>query len=234
MSEPSPARSPIRRADALAEGRDRGPILIVGGDPTVDRVRLAGRTTLWVLLAALTAALGMTLVSAAATPIGWVVTAAAAVAGFAAPLAWQRYRRRGASPRAVWHLSPRWAEPVTRATNQAARLRLLAERSPSGPLADHFERLADTADNYVVSLHDAAIAADGSDGPVPFGDPELEADMRRINDGLAELVEAAERLRAVQRRQLETSPLADLTAETDRLAAVLDGDLELGSDHRRL
>jgi hypothetical protein len=199
--------------------------LLVGGNPAVDGVHLAGRTTVWVLVASLTAALALTAISLAATPIGWLVTGLAALFGLVAPWAWQRRRGIGSNSLAAWHLAPRWVEPVTLAANKAERLRRLAERAPSGPVAEHLGRLANSADGYVIALHETALAADAATGGDPaIDDPELLADMQRINNELADLVDAAERLRDAQRRHLETSPIAELTAETERLTAVLDND----------
>jgi hypothetical protein len=114
---------------------------------------------------------------------------------------------------------------VTRAATQAERLHRLAERAPSGPVAQHFEQLAETADGYVRALYEAALQADAvTSGDPGSSDSELEADMREINAGLADLVAAAERLRVAQQRHLTPSPLAELTAETDRLAMALDDD----------
>lgn len=221
-----PGRGPARAAPGPA-GRDRRPIVVIGGDPSIERFHLFGRTTIAVLTAALAASVGLTIISAAQTPIGWAITALAAAIALVVPTAWHRLQSKGGTKLPVWQLAPRWAEPVAKAAIQAERLRQLAERSPVGPIADHFDRLATTAEGYVVALHHAATSADAAaGGDRSVTDPELERDMRRIIGGLTELVEAAEALRAAQRRHLETSPIADLTAETERLTATIEAGVD--------
>ena len=222
-SAPRPIRSggpaPFRSA------RDRISLEVVGGNPSVDRVHLVGRTTISVLAATLTMAIGLTIVSAAQNPIGWTLTAFAALVGLIAPWLWARLQstRTGTTQLPIWQLAPHWAEPVAAAATKAERLAHLAERSPPGPVADHFDHLAQSAQGYVLAIHQAAVAADAATGSaLNAHDPELEHDMERIVAELAELVEAAEKLRRAQRRHLETSPLAELTAQTEQLTEIIE------------
>ncbi|MGI9614957.1 MAG: hypothetical protein ACR2QO_18750 [Acidimicrobiales bacterium] len=226
MSKASPSRGPKPRAGSTPAGRDRRPLLIAGGEPTVDRVHLAGRMTLSVLIASLCAAIALSLFAVADTPLGWGLTGAAALAGLAVPWAWYRFGGSEDTPLAISRLAPTWVELVTQAASHADRLGNLADRSPTGAVAEHLARLADTADSYVLAMYDAA-RRDGEStaGSSAAADPELRADMQQINAGLAELVEAAERLWAAQQRHLTPSPLAELSAETNRLAAALHDDL---------
>ena len=230
VSGSSSSATPNRRAAARGAGRGRRPTVIVGSDPALDGVQLIGRTTAWVLVVTLSTAIVLSILSLATTPGGWMVTATAALLASTIPWAHTHLRRRSVRRLAIADLAPRWAAPVSQAANHAAQLRLLAERAPAGPVAEHLDRLADTADRYLLLMHDAAAHADtasraarlGDGDRRPFGDPELEADLARLNGELAELVEAAERLRAAQQRQREPSPLVELAAQTDRLAASLD------------
>lgn len=176
------------------------------------------------LIAALVTAVLLTSISIAATPIGWVLTALAAALGSVLPYAAHRLRARGTHRLAVWHLPPQLAQPVVSAAEQARRLRQLAQRSPDGAVSEHFERLAHTAEGYVIALHDAAVQAHAISGDRPHAplDPDLEADMNRLAGELTELVEAADALRQTQRRLLEHSPLAELTNETENLRRALE------------
>lgn len=228
MLHSSPSAGRDRRVSARRVGRGRRRILIVGGDPDLDGAQLIVRTTALVLVATLSAAIVMSLLSLATTPVGWVVTAAAALLGAVVPWAHQRHQRRSTRSLALGELAPRWAAQVNRAASQAAHLRQFAERAPDGPVAEHLHRLAEIADDYVLLLHEAAVNANAATvrgdppGDCRPDDPGLGADMATMNGELAELLEAAERLRAAQQRQLEPSPLAALTAQTDRLAVSLE------------
>ena len=225
MSEATSSRNPIRPLDLEPDRRGRRSGAVLPTDRARDGVQLVGRTTIFVLTASLCTAIVLTMLAVATTPIGWLATGLAALLGLVAPSAWQRYRHGPDRP-AVSQLSPRWAEPVTRAAQRAERLWALADRSPAGPVAAHLERLAITADGYVVALHRAAEVADAASGGDPtIGDPELDADMGAIESDLAALVEAAERLQDAQRRHLQPSPLTELVAETERLTAALDGEI---------
>ena len=225
MSEPSPSHSPNPRAGSSPAGRDRRPLLISGGNPAIDRVHLAGRLTLSVLIASLCAAIALSLFALADTPLGWALTAAAALAGLGIPWAWYRFGKSDDTPLTISRLAPRWVDPVTEAASHADRLGSLADRSPTGPVAEHFAQLADSADSYALAMYEAARRDGEKTAGSSATDPELRADMQQINAGLAELVEAAERLWAAQQRHLTPSPLAELSAETDRLAAALHSDL---------
>ncbi len=189
-------------------------------------MHLVGRTTVSVLVATLITAIGLTIVSAAQTPFGWSLTALAAITGLVVPWLWHRLQSAGPGTRLpIWQLAPQWAEPVAQAAAKAERLNHLAERSPSGPVAEHFDRLAQSAQGYVLAMHQAAVAADAATGgALSAHDPELELDMAHINGQLSELVEAAEALRRAQRQHLETSPLAELTVETERLTEIIEAE----------
>lgn len=202
----------------------RGPVELVGWHPDIERATMLTRTTISVLGTTFVTVLLLALLSQAQTPLGWLLATIAALSGLTAPWLWRRLQQRGATRLEIWDLAPRWAEPVARAANQADRLRQLAQRSPEGPVADHFHRLAHTADGYVVALHQAAVHADAAVGADP--DPDLEDDMTRIVGQLTELVEAAERLRKAQRHHLEVSPLVELTVETDQLRAIIEAEAQ--------
>lgn len=223
-SIPSPTPRPAAETRSPQPEVERGPIELIGWDPQVERAYLLGRTTISVLATTFVTAVGLTLVSLAQTPIGWGLTGAAAVVGLVVPSVWQTTRARGTNRLPIWHLADHWAEPVADAAAQADRLRQLAARSPAGPVADHFARLAHAAEGYVVALHQAAVQADAATGGRAGGDPELEEDLRRIVAELGELVEAADALRRAQRRYLDVSPLAELTAETERLTAAIESE----------
>ncbi|MDH3680961.1 MAG: hypothetical protein OEV40_13550 [Acidimicrobiia bacterium] len=222
---PLPSSTPRAAATGSAQvAVERGPIELVGWDPALERAQLLARTTIAVLATTFVTAVGLTLVSLAQTPVGWGLTGVAAVVGLVVPSVWHKTRARGTNRLPVWHLAPHWAEPVAAAATQADRLRQLAARSPAGPIADHFDRLAFTAEGYVMALHQAAVQADAATGGQAGADPELEEDLRRIVAELSELVEAADALRRAQRRHLDVSPLAELTAQTEQLTAAIEAD----------
>ena len=211
-----PKRYPGRRNDG-----DRRALLVDVSDPDVERVLAMGRATLGGLLTALTTALALSEIPLVTPPVDWILTGLAAAAGTTIPAVWRWHRERAAMRLPVWQLSPAWAAPVLRAAEKADRLHRIAERAPDGPIAEHLQRLAVTADGYVVTMHRAAALADESIGE-DADDGELRADVQRINVELAELVEAAERLRRAQRDHLESSPLSDLIAETERITASIE------------
>ncbi len=224
MSLPSPTELPARWAAPPSTARDRRPIVVAGGHDAPGAFQLIGRTTALVLGVALAVAFGLRLLALAATPVGWLVTGAAALLALVIPWTLHGRRRRSDRLLVLDDLPPRWATRVATAADQVQRLCRLADRAPAGPVADHLTRLAYTAHGHLLLLRDAASQASG-----PLADDAaLAADIRRVADELSALACAAERLLAAQQRQLEPSPLAELTAQTDRFAASLEASSGAG------
>ncbi|MGF1598622.1 MAG: hypothetical protein ACFCVK_17125 [Acidimicrobiales bacterium] len=196
----------------------RGRIVVTELPPTVEWTAVASRSALTVLAVTFVTALTLSLLSLAATPVGWAIVAASTLSGLV-PILHHLLRGRRTTSLPTWSLTPGLAATVAGAAARAAQLRSLAERSPDGPVADHLTHLADTADTYVVALHGAAAGAAASEG-----DGGLEAEMMAVVGRLDELVEAAERLRRAQKRYLERSPLDELIDATDHLTEVIEAE----------
>ena len=207
--------------DRRGQSRRTGAIEIVTHEPNEERVTILTRALASVLGTTFVAAVGLSLAGLAGTVTGWLALLAAAGAGMA-PLGWYWFRARHPERLPVWELDPRLARLIAGAAAEADALRRLADRAPVGPVAEHLDHLATTAHGYVVALHtsavQSAVRAPGTGGH----DPELEATATRIVAQLADLSAAAGRLREAQRRRLQTSPLEELTATTDRLTAVVE------------
>ncbi len=225
------------RDRSLPARADDRPVEVEGWSPADQHFHLVGATLFSSLVAALMAAVVLAMASLAATPIGWILTALAGLLGAGAPYGWHVVQVRldeirGRRRLSVAHLPPQLAAPVVKAAEQAGRLRQLADRTPEGAVADHFRRLALTADDYVVALHDAAGRSHAASGGHyrPGQDPDLEQDMTRLAAELTELVEAADALRQTQRRLLEPSPLTELTNETENLREILEAEHDTGDE----
>jgi hypothetical protein len=197
----------------------RGRVEIVGWEPAVERVAVMTRTTVSVLATTFGAALTLSLAGQAHRPLGWMVLGAAAVVGLH-PLPWYALRSRRSGRLPVWDLDPSSAHLIGQAAEQAGQLHRLADRAPEGPVAEHLDHLAATAQGYVVALHQAATQANVA--RAVHRDVELEATMTRIVAQLADLTAAAGRLREAQKQHLQTSPLEELTEATERLAAAIE------------
>lgn len=209
---PGPRSRPRRSASR------RAGVTVVPWDPGIERTTLGVRATGGALGASFVAALGLAAVDLAQSPTGWVVVAAAGAVG-TVPALVVHVARRGARARQlrVGGLNPEQTRLVTEAAAQGDRLRALADAAPPGPVADHLDHLATTAERYVIALHQALSHA-RPDRPL---DPEVVDEVGRMVAQLTELTEAAVELRQAQRRLLEPTPLEVLTDETRRLAAVI-------------
>lgn len=201
------------------------------------------RTAGGVLGAAFTAAVGLSLVDLAQTPVGWALVAAASLAGLY-PVASHLRRGHNEQRLAVGELSAPAADLVTRAVTQAEQLRTLAAASPDGPVAEHFDHLSATADRYVLTLHatlrqtspapasaraqigtqtqtQAGTHTPAHDAAGWLSQQDLTADVERLVADLTELTAAAMELRQAQRRHLEASPLSAMAEQTRRWAEII-------------
>lgn len=199
-------------------------IEIVAADPAEEQVLVVVRTATMMLGASFVTALVVSATVLANTPFGWLaVGLATMVGGYPIAAHIRRSRRPGRLP--IGRLPSQSAEVVSRAGRQAERLRALAEISPPGPLADHFQHLASTADRYVMALHASLgqAAVSGNEG-------ELDGDAARLVRQLTELADAADELRRAQRRYLEGSPLTELTEATRNLTEVITSSQGLDAE----
>jgi hypothetical protein len=194
----------------------KGPIVIVPWEPATERAVVLMRAMLLTLGSTFATAIGITVAAIAAPGLRWGLLGTAVLVGLT-PLLWHGLRTRRAHRLPTWELTPKLAQQVVLAADQADRLRRMAERSPDGPIADHLAQLAATAEGYVVALHGAATQAS-----LAGGDPDLEREMTRVVGQLTDLAEAAQRLRQAQKHHLEVSPLEELTEATERLAAAIE------------
>lgn len=197
---------------------------IVDGDPGVEQVLVIVRTTTAMLGASFLSAMVVSVTVLSGTAFGWLAVGVATLfGGYPAVAHGLRSRRPGRIT--LGRLPDHSAEVVARAGEQARRLRTMAEVSPPGPVADHFQQLAATADRYVVALHSSLGQA-----AVTGQERELNEDAIRVIAQLTELADAADELRQAQRRHLETSPLTDLTEATRRLTKVISASHDLDAE----
>ena len=213
-------------------------------DPQVERATVLVRITAGVLAASFVTAIGLSLVALAQTPLGWILVGVSALVGTYPAVAHLR-RSRGRERLSIQNLPPDAAGLLTDAIGQTERLNALATASPPGPVADHLEHLAITADRYVLALHTSLcqVHPSGAANNDLLGRPgillpskgvgslsgqltqserrELGEDVKRLVGQLTELADAATKLRQTQRQYLESSPLEALTEDTRRLAEVI-------------
>jgi hypothetical protein len=195
----------------------RQPAELVAWDPVVERAAVLVRTGSGVLATSFVAAVGLTLVGTAQTPVGWFVVGVAAVVGGVPAVVAHLHHSRSQERLPIGDLPPAAAGLVAQAVAHSERLRVLAAASPEGPVADHFHELATTAERYVVALHSAL-----RQSSVDSAHLDVRYDVERLVAQLAELTEAASELRQAQRRRLEPSPLEALTEKTRRLTEAID------------
>ena len=195
----------------------RRPVALVAWDPQLERATVLVRTMAWVLTASFIAAVAMSLLNLAETTLGRILVGAAALVGTFPAIAHAR-RSRYRERLSIYELPRPAAGLVSDAVDQCKRLDALATAAPPGPVADHLQHLATTADRYAVAIHSSLcqVHRRSGDNNTELGDQSHE--IRQLVGQLTELANAATELRQVQRRHLEPSPLETLTEDTRRLS----------------
>jgi hypothetical protein len=196
-------------------------------DPGAERATALAHSGALALGTSLAVSIGLATAEAIGTFIGWLLLAGAGLIS-AVPLIRHTLTTRRSSRRLpVWQLDQPWNKVVTRAADQAARLRALAEGSADGPVADHLHHLALRAEDYVIALYGAAAESLRSE-PGTAERRMLETESDRIVTDLIRLADAADRLHGAQFRHLEPSPLTELIEQTEQIAEALETEAGLG------